>query len=231
MTQRPHDERRPRAVAFDIIETIFSLQSLRPGLTPLGLPASALEIWFAASLRDAFALAATGRFAPFRAVMADALADLLQRHGVPVMENRIAAFLDGMKTLNAQPDATEALSTLRAADMPIIALSNGAASATETLLDRAGLRPFFRQVLSVEDVGLSKPRGEVYAHAASVLGVAPGDLCLVAAHAWDVHGAKAAGLKTAFVSRGQPFPATMLAPDLIGDELADTAQALVALPG
>lgn len=230
MTQPPNDSPRPRAIAFDIIETVFSLESLRPGLTPLGLPGSALETWFAGSLRDAFALAATGRFAPFRAVMADALADLLQRHGVPVMENRIAAFLDGMKTLNAQPDAAEALATLRAADMPVIALSNGAAAATEGLLDRAGLRPFFHEVLSVEDVGLSKPRGEVYGHAASVLGMAPGDLCLVAAHAWDVHGAKSAGLKSVFVSRGQPYPATMLAPDIIGDELADTAQAIVALP-
>ena len=173
MTPRPHDDRRPRAIAFDIIETVFSLESLRPGLTPLGLPTSALETWFAASLRDAFALATTGGFAPFRAVMADALADLLQRHGVPVMENRIAAFLDGMKTLNAQPDAAEALSTLRTADMPIIALSNGAVGATEALLDRAGLRPLFQSVLSVEDVGLSKPRGEVYGHAASVLGMPP----------------------------------------------------------
>ena len=95
---------------------------------------------------------------------------------------------------------------------------------------RRWLRPLFQSVLSVEDVGLSKPRGEVYGHAASVLGIAPGDLCLVAAHAWDVHGAKAAGLKTAFVSRGQPFPATMLAPDVIGDELADTAKAISALP-
>jgi 2-haloacid dehalogenase len=229
MTQRQNGGTRPKAVAFDIIETVFSLESLRPGLTPLGLPASALETWFAASLRDAFALAATGQFAPFRSVMADALADLLQRHGVPVMDNRIAAFLDGMKTLNAQPDAAEALAALRVADIPVIALSNGAAAATESLLDRAGLRTLFRQVLSVEDVGLSKPRGEVYLHAAAVLGLDPKDLCLVAAHAWDVHGAKSAGLKAAFVSRGQPYPATMLRPDIVGDELADTAERLVDL--
>ena len=45
------------------------------------------------------------------------------------------------------------------------------------------------------------------------LGMPPGDLCLVAAHAWDVHGAKAAGLKTGLrLAPVQPFPATMLRP-------------------
>lgn len=220
-----------RAVAFDMIETVFSIESLRAGLTPLGLPANALDTWFAASLRDAFALAATDDFAPFRDVMGDALADLLQRHNLPVMENRIAAFLDGMKNLEARPDAHRAFATLAQANLPIVAVSNGAAASTQHLLTRAALAPLVQRVFSVDEIGLSKPRREVYTHVAQSLGLPASAICLVAAHPWDVHGARSAGLHGAFVSRGQPWPATMKRPTVIGDELLDTAEAVLALTG
>ncbi len=109
-----------------------------------------------------------------------------------------------------------------------VALSNGAAAATEALLRSAGLDEFVEQVISVEEVKLSKPRREVYLHTAKATGMAPGDLALVATHAWDVHGAKAAGLVAGFVSRGQPYPTTMFPPDFTGQELIDTARILAA---
>lgn len=215
-----------RVVAFDMIETVFSLENLRAGLIPLGLPGSALEAWFAGALRDAFALAATGRFAPFRAVMADALADTLQRHNVPVMENRIEAFLDGFRSLDAQPDALAALTHLRDADMRIVAVSNGARQATQILIERTGLAHYFDSVFSVDDVGWSKPRREVYDHVAAATGYAAQNICLVATHPWDVLGAQSAGWSGAYVSRGRPWPATMPQPRITGDELLDTAEAV-----
>ena len=44
--------RRPQVVAFDAIETVFSLDPLRDRLVTLGLPPHALEVWFARTLRD-----------------------------------------------------------------------------------------------------------------------------------------------------------------------------------
>jgi 2-haloacid dehalogenase len=44
---------RPKAVAFDVIGTMFPLAPLRPALVALGLPPTALEGWFAAGCRDA----------------------------------------------------------------------------------------------------------------------------------------------------------------------------------
>jgi len=54
-----------------------------------------------------------------------------------------------------------------------------------------------------------------------------GELVLVATHAWDTHGAKAAGLMAGFVARGQPYPDQMIAPDFWGEALIDVAQAIV----
>ena len=52
----------------------------------------------------------------------------------------------------------------------------------------------------------------------------------MATHAWDVHGAKCAGLLTGFVARGQSFPATMAAPDILGQSLAEVASRIAARP-
>lgn len=49
---------RPDAIAFDAVETLFSLKSLRPRIELAGLAGHALETWFAQMLRDAFALCA-----------------------------------------------------------------------------------------------------------------------------------------------------------------------------
>src|SRR4051794_16671768 len=179
----------PKVVAFDIIETVFSLESLRDRLVALGLPESALEAWFAAGLRDAFALAITDRFAPFSSVLEAALATILARHHLAFDPDKASSVLDGMKGLQAHPDAADSFRMLSDAGLRILALSNGAASATEALLSGAGLDGYVERVLSVDDVKLCKPRREVYLHAAQRAGVAVGELVLVATHAWDTHGA------------------------------------------
>jgi FMN phosphatase YigB (HAD superfamily) len=65
-------------------------------------------------------------------------------------------------------------------------------------------------------------------HCARSAGVDPAALALVAAHAWDIHGAGHAGLITAYVARsGAPFPATMRAPDVTGSSLAEAVDRLL----
>src|SRR4029450_9296216 len=61
------------------------------------------------------------------------------------------------------------------------------------------------------------------------LGVAPADVLLVAAHAWDVAGARAAGCQAAFVARpGKVADPLALPPDLVGPDLDDLATRLLA---
>ena len=63
------------------------------------------------------------------------------------------------------------------------------------------------------------------------MGVAPGELALVAAHAWDVNGASRAGLVTGWVSRlEKQFLSVMNPPDVTGGTLTGVGQRLLALP-
>lgn len=199
----------PEALAFDVIGTLFSLETLRPRLVAAGLPAHALEPWVAGALRDLFALGATGRTATMRAVLDGSLQVLLAAAGIAPDEAVVAPVLVGMTALDPRPGAESALRALRNRGLRLMALSNGALAATRSLLDRAGFAAMFDEVVSIDEVGQPKPCGAVYRYAAERLGLAPARLALVSAHPWDLAGAAAAGLAGVHVSLGLPFPAAL----------------------
>lgn len=217
---------RPDVVAFDIIQTTFSLEALRPKLTQAGLPGHVLESWFAGTLRDAFALDVTGVFKPFKEVARAGLVGLLAAAG---RDNAAAdGIIEGFAGLDPHPDAAPAMRALREAEVRIVALTNGSASVTQKLLDRGGLSRFVERTVSIDDVGRWKPAREVYLHCAKAMEMPPQRLALVAAHGWDIHGASRAGLMTGFVGRsGAPFPTVMDPPDVSAASLLDLAKVFV----
>lgn len=219
---------RPQAVAFDVVETLFSLEPVRRRLQSLGLPGDALECWFAGFLRDAVALSAAGPYTPFRPAAAGSLAVFLGRYGVDPSDETVDRILAGFGELDAHPDVRPALELLRNRAIPAVALSNGPADATRRLLTRAGLEPLVERVFAIDEVRRWKPCPEPYLHAAAELGLRPGQLAMVAVHAWDVHGAKRAGLVTGWASRleGRWNPA-MIHPDVVGSSLVEVIEGLV----
>jgi 2-haloacid dehalogenase len=78
-------------------------------------------------------------------------------------------------------------------------LSNGHVALLVDLARHGDLR--FDCVLSAELARAYKPAAAPYRLAARLLGVTPAELMLVAAHPWDLEGARKAGLQTAFVDR------------------------------
>jgi 2-haloacid dehalogenase len=72
-----------------------------------------------------------------------------------------------------------------------------------------------------------KPGPAPYRLVAERSGVGIERVRLIAAHAWDVTGALAAGARAAFVSRGGAVPTPLdPRPDVIGADLAVVAEAL-----
>src|SRR4051812_1515939 len=125
------------AVAFDVIGTLFPLGPLRGPLVELGLPRDALEIWFARTLRDGFALAAAGAYRPFDEVATGAIEGLLAEHGLPGDPEKASRVLGRMTELDARPDAGAAMVRLSGRGVRVLALSNGSRKNTRTLLERA----------------------------------------------------------------------------------------------
>jgi 2-haloacid dehalogenase len=219
--------RRPAVVAFDVIETLMSLEPLRARLTDIGQPPSLLEAWYTRTLRDGMALSATGDFVGFTDVAEAALRALTH---FTISDEQVAQVMAGFSELPAFPDALPAITTLTEAGLRVACLTNGSASLTSSFVDRAGLGSLVVRVVSVEEVYRWKPAGVVYRYAAEVLGVSPDLMALVAAHDWDCHGAKRAGLTTGWVSRKSGgFGAPFGAPDVAGEDLTEVAAKLLAL--
>lgn len=202
-------------VVFDVNETLSDLEPLRALLVGGGAPSHLLETWFAGTLRDGFALAAVGGAAPFRQVGTDVLLGLLA--GFPDLamapQDLAAHLLDGFTELDVHPDVVAGLRLLREAGVRLATLTNGAASVSQALLDRAGVSDLFERQLTVEDAGHWKPHPAAYAWAAEQCGAAPREMLMVAVHPWDLHGAATAGMLTGWVNRNQtPYPAVFTAP-------------------
>ena len=85
----------------------------------------------------------------------------------------------------------------------IATLSNGNVALLTNMAKHAGLP--WDCILSAEILGHYKPDPEVYLGAARLLGLAPGEVMMVAAHPEDLDAAARTGLRTAFVRRPMEF--------------------------
>ena len=219
--------RRPAVVAFDVIETLMSLEPLRARLTDIGQPPGLLEAWYTRTLRDGMALSATGDYVPFTEVAEAALRGLTH---YTVSDEQVAAVMAGFGELPAFPDALPAITSLSEAGLRVACLTNGSAYLGSSFVNRSGLGALVDRVISVGEVYRWKPAGMVYRYATEVMGPTPDRMALVAAHDWDCHGAKRAGLTTGWVSRkAGGFGAPFAPPDVVGEDLTEVAAKLLAL--
>jgi len=218
-----------KAVAFDVIETLFDIQPLEKKLEAAGLPSGSLTIWFPRVLRDAFALEVAGEFKTFAEIGTAALEALMREQQIEPVRSTTQEIIQSFAELPAQPDVQSALENLRAADLRVIALTNGSAETTKKMFQKVKLETFVERYISIDEVKHWKPAREVYLHTAKTLDVDPTELALVSAHDWDIHGAGRAGLATAFIQRQAAFSKAMGASDLSATNLMDLAENLLGL--
>ena len=215
-------------VAFDVIGTLFNLERPRTALMALGLPALALEVWFAESLRDYFALSHSGGYAPLRDALATALPRTLTSLEVDHDDAVIERVMATLRDLDPAEGAGAATQALTEAGFSILALTNGSEDLTRGLLEGAGLHRDFAAVLSCDAIRTSKPHPAVYEMARKR---EPGELWMVAAHAWDIAGAARAGLRTAWISgKERVYPAIFPTPDIRAPDLDSAVRRIIDHP-
>lgn len=220
----------PSVIVFDVNETLSDMAPMADRFADLEVEPALSATWFAALLRDGFALSTVGQERPFAEIGAGVLRGLLAGRELRMShDDAVQHVLDGFSTLSLHPDVVEGVRALRRAGMRLVTLTNGSTSVSEGLFDRAGIGGEFEQLLSVDDVGVWRPAAAAYAYAARRTGVGVGDLMLVAVHPWDIHGARQAGLQTAWIDRrATPWPEHFDRPDVTVRELTELAGQLDA---
>jgi 2-haloacid dehalogenase len=232
---RPEDLRmpaRPIVVVFDVNETLSDMEPLRARFVDIGAPGHLLETWFAATLRDGFALTAAGAYAEFAEVATASLRVALAgvdglRRGA---DEAIQFVLAGFTELDVHPDVPEGMRELHRAGVRLVTLTNGSVPLSEDMLSRAGVLDLLERRMSVRDARRWKPAARPYRHAAARCGVSVDQMALVAVHPWDTDGAQRAGLTTGWINRkDRPYPECFLRPDVTGSDLPAVAHALLEL--
>jgi len=222
-----------RICMFDLYGTVVDMQGgLTRAVTPyLKAKGSAIEpgrlvTWwrrthFENSMIDALLHRA---HIPYREIGRISLSYTLERAGVPHTQDEVKRLVSEIERLPPFPDAVEALGRLQQR-FRLVILSNGDPDMLEAIKPHLGIT--FDRIISVAEAGSFKPHAATYRKAAEIMGARPGEILFVANHAFDCVGAKASGMRTAFIDRRKrPFGDWQHQPDLVVGNLAELADLL-----
>jgi 2-haloacid dehalogenase len=214
-------------VIFDLNGTLVDPSVLAQ---PLGGSAAAEELVqraFEDAIAQAMVATLTGDPPPFPTLVEAGLRRRIALAGGD--DDTAAQAVALLGSMPAFPEAPAALERLRGEGLQLGVLTQSSTQAAEQVLRFAGLRDRLELVLGMDETGAYKPAPQAYRTALERTGATAGQVCMVAAHWWDVTGAKRAGLRTGWVARSERvLLSTVPAPDVVGGDLAEVADRILA---
>ena len=233
--ERPEILRREiKVLVFDQYGTIVDMQKgLTEAVTPFlkkkgwtGEPGSFVTWWRRTHFENSMIDALCDRgHTPYRQIGHRAVSYVMDRCKIGYTQDEVRWLVTQIETLKPFPDVVAALERLRGAGLKLAILSNGDRDMLKAAGPHIGFR--FDHVISAEDAGYFKPHWKTYATAEEKIGENRSSCLFVANHAFDCIGAKAFGMRTAFIDRRKrPFGETPHQPDLIVTDFAELAATL-----
>jgi 2-haloacid dehalogenase len=220
---------KPKVIVFDVNETLLDLTPMRSSIGKiLGDNEDLTALWFSTMLHHSLVSTVSGDYQDFGKIGVAALMMVAQNQGIEItQEQAVTAIKIPLLSLPAHPDAKGSLSALKAKGYKLVSLTNSSNEGLKTQFANAGLTNYFDERMSIEDIKVYKPDLRAYAWALKKLAVKPEEALMVAAHGWDVAGAKAAGMQTAFVARpGKALYPLAPKPDYVLTDLSELVSIL-----
>jgi 2-haloacid dehalogenase len=222
----------PVTLAFDVYGTLIDTRGVVSKLKDIvGETAEEFsQAWRSKQLEYSFRRGLMRRYENFAVCTRDALNYTSDFFRVVLTDSQRAGLLDAYRFLPAFEDVKDSLIDLQTAGFRLCAFSNGAADSVTELLEAAGVRGYFRAIISVDDVKSFKPSPDVYAHFLKMTDAAAADSWLISSNPFDVLGALSAGMNSAWVKRSQDavFDPWGIAPTLIVGSLRELRASLTA---
>lgn len=217
-----------KVLIFDVNETLLDLREVRQSV------AQALEggeeivsLWFEMMLHYSLVANACDEYQNLGDIGAAVLRMLADKRGIDMDLTSAQKVLKPIRTAPPHPEVPDALKDFKGKGYKLVALTNSSREGMEEQLHNAGINTYFERQFSVEDIGLYKPDRHVYRWAARQMQTSPEECLFIAAHGWDIAGAMAAGMNTAFLSRpGQKLYPLAPEPDFVEPNLKQLAKKL-----
>jgi len=191
------------ALAFDAYGTLYDVTSVITRCEDFfpGHGKALSDLWRVKQLEYTWLRTLMGKYQDFWGVTADALRFSCKALKLELPGDTERALMESYLHLSPFPEVPHALHEL-AGRLPLAILSNGSPEMLRKVTENNALGDYFRALLSVDELGLFKPRPEVYELAVERLQVPPQRIGFVSSNAWDVAGAKAYGLYVFWINRG-----------------------------
>src|SRR5262245_25599567 len=227
-------KREIKALAFDQYGTVVDMQTgLTEAVAPFlkrkgwtGEPGRFVTWWRRTHFENSMIDALIDRgHTPYREIGHRAVSQVMDRCGIGYTHDEVRWLVSQIETLKPFSDVVPALERLRGAGYKLAILSNGDRDMLKAAAPHIGFP--FDHVISVQEAGYFKPHWRTYAKASEVLGEDRSSILFVANHAFDCIGAKAFGMRAAFIDRRKrPFGETPHRPDLVVADFAALAATL-----
>ena len=190
-----------KAVVFDAYGTLYDIQSVATVTeeTFPGYGEIITQIWRIKQLEYTWLRSLMRRYEDFSVITRDSLAYTLRCLGLkndPAVFERI---MEKYLHLDLYADAKTTLAAMK--DRKLAILSNGSTDMLNALVRNTGLDRILDATISIDSKRVFKPSADAYTMIESKLGVPPAEVLFVSSNPFDACGAKAFGLKVAWIER------------------------------
>jgi 2-haloacid dehalogenase len=216
-------------IVFDVNETLLDLQTMEPVFERIFGDKNAMRLWFANLVLYSEALTMAGCYVPFTDVGSAVMIMLADTQGIKIDDADKKELTEKFATMPPYPEVPAALRKLRDAGFRLFTLTNNTLEVQTRQLEHGGIAGLFERCFSTDGVKHHKPSRQAYVYVGKELGAEPSLLCMIACHTWDTLGAVAAGWEAALIKRtGNDVLGVGPQPQIIGDDLSDVADQLIA---
>ena len=190
-------KKKLKLAIFDVNQTIFNLNEVKKRFKEKKINPLLVDQWFINTLKEGFASSTPEKFLSFSKIAKEELKKLI----IYKKKNpQILKFLfDGFKNLKANHDIKDSFKILKKHKIKIATLTNGPKKNSINLLKKNKLIELVNYQFSIEDIKIWKPNPEPYLFVSDKLNYNPNEIIMVAAHGWDINGAKNVGMKTGYI--------------------------------
>jgi 2-haloacid dehalogenase len=190
-----------KAVVFDAYGTLYDIQSVA-AITEEAFPGYGeiiTQIWRIKQLEYTWLRSMMRRYEDFSVITRESLAYTLRCLGLNNEAGVFERIMEKYLHLDLYADAKATLAAMK--DRKLAILSNGSTDMLNSLVRNTGLDLVLDATISIDSKRIFKPSPDAYSLIESNLGVPPTDILFVSSNPFDACGAKAFGLKVAWIER------------------------------
>jgi len=190
-----------KAIIFDAYGTLFDVNSAAEKCkSKIGDKwESFANYWRKTQLEYTWLRSLMGRHKDFWQITEDSLDKSMQAFNIDkVMKNEL---LDLYRILSPYSEVKETLEKLKEKKYKLAILSNGTPALLNELVKSNGIKNFFDDIFSVEEVKIYKPSSKVYDMPIKKYNIKKEDAAFLSANTWDVSGGGNYGFSSIWVNR------------------------------